>query len=210
MKKKNRRSFKEWLEKWLDEWKMAFSGVILASKNMKFLAIVLVVFLVFGTLMVLLSDGFTTFSLLFSVPWPEKFKILANAFFGLFGYNRNFFDFLVTFLIALLQGILIGLLVLVWKKRKASSNSTNVQNAGLAAGLAVISSGCPTCGTTILTPVLGTLFSGSGYALAGALSEIILALAIIVALLTLKKIGEEAYVIIISEKYQAKKEATRG
>ena len=64
---------------------------------------------------------------------------------------------------------------------------------------------CPTCGTTLLTPLIGTIFSTGGLAITGTISTIITWLAIIIAILSLKRLGEEAYVIIINEKYLAKK-----
>lgn len=85
-----------------------------------------------------------------------------------------------------------------------ATNSDNVQNAGLAAGLAVLGTGCPTCGTTLITPLIGTLFSTSSYALASAISGILTAAAIIVALFALKRIGNDAYALIISTRYQKK------
>ena len=109
------------------------------------------------------------------------------------------------------QSILIGLVVFVWQKKRQSRrerllagvhNSDNVQSASLVAGLAVLGSGCPTCGTTLLMPVLGTLFSSSSYMLAGVVSGILTAGAILLALFTLKRIGREAYVLVRSEEFE--------
>ena len=74
---------------------------------------------------------------------------------------------------------------------------TGWQNSGLIAGLAILSSGCPTCGTALITPVLGMLFSTGGYAIAGTISWIITFLALIVAIFSLRSAGIDAYAGIL-------------
>ena len=204
------------LRRWLDEWKIAFSGVVLATQDKRFLVTFGLTFVIFGTLMTLLSGSTAAFSLFGAADLLGKFKIIGDGFLGLFGLNRNFWDWLLTFGITLLQSTLIGLVVLVWRKRRRSrkeqviataTNSDNVQSAGLAAGLAVLGSGCPTCGTTLIAPVIATLFSTSSYTLANVISGILTAIAVIVALFALKRIGNDAYAIIVSERYQKRHQA---
>ena len=154
----------------------------------------------------LLSGGFSKFQLMGALGFPTNLQILGDALLGVFGFKQPFLDWLFVFLIAILQGVLIGLVVLLWKK-KQSGNSANVEKAGIITGLIALGAGCPTCGTTLLTPLLGTLFSTSGFAITGVVSQLVTWLAIIVAILSLRRIGEETYVIIVNEKYLAKKEA---
>lgn len=200
------------LDRWLDEWKMAFSGIILATRDPKFLLTFVLTFLIFGTLMNLLSGSTAAFSLFWATDFGGKLAIICDGFLGIFGIGRNFWDWLLLFVVTLLQGILIGLVVLVWHKRRqsrkadvkakaATENSDNLQNAGLAAGLAVLGSGCPTCGTTLLAPVLGAVFSSGSYALASTISGLLTAAAVLLALFTLKRIGKDAFVMITSEEF---------
>ncbi len=207
------KTFKYKLLHWLDEWRLAAEGVVLATRERRFVIVFLITFVIFGTLMNLLSGSTAGLSLIWSVSWPEKLKIIGDSFLGVFGVGQNFWDWLLLFVVTLLQSILFGLVALVWKKRQRSkkdqvvataANSDNVQSAGLAAGLAVLGSGCPTCGTTLLAPMLGTLFSTSSYALAGVVSGILTAAAIIIALFTLKRIGKDAYALIVSERFMKK------
>lgn len=204
------------LARWLDEWKIAVRGVVLATANRKFVLVLLVSFVVFGTLMSLLSGSSAALELFWHVDLAGKGKIIWDGFLALFGVGRNFWDFLLTFLVVLLQSVLLGMVALVWRKRQRSKksqvvataeNSDNLQNAGLAAGLAILGSGCPTCGTTLLMPVIGTLFSTSGYALAGAISGVLTLASVIIALLTLKRISNQAHAMIIAERRLARKAA---
>ena len=196
--------------KWLDEFVLAGKGILLATKERRFWIGFIIAFLLFGTLMNLLSGGFSKFELMGMVGFGGSMKIIFDALIGVFGINMIFLEWLPVFLLALLQGILIGLIVLLWHKKrikngKESSNSANVEKAGIITGLIALGAGCPTCGTTLLTPLLGALFSTGGLAMVGVISGIVTALAIIIAILSLKRLGEETYVIIVNEKYMKKK-----
>lgn len=199
------------LERWLDECKMALSGIVLATRERRFLIAALITFIVFGTLINLLSGSTSALNLFWATDFPGKLSIIGNAFLAIFGIGRNFWDWLLLFFITILQSLLIGLVALVWQKRRRSKkdqvvataqNADNLQSAGLAAGLAILGSGCPTCGTTLLMPLLGTLFSSSSYMLAGVISGLLTIAAVLLALWSLKRIGKDAYVMILSERFQ--------
>ena len=190
--------------KWLDEFVLAGNGILLATKEKRFWYGFIPSFLFFGFLMNLLSGGFAKFELMSALGFPGNLKIIADCFITIFGVNQPFLDWLPIFAISVLQGILIGLIVLLWDKKK-DQNSANLEKAGIITGLIALGAGCPTCGTTLLTPLIGAIFSTGGLAITGAISTIITWLAIIVAILSLKRLGEETYVTIINEKYLAKK-----
>lgn len=229
--------------KWLDEVKMAGTGIVLATQRWKFWAVFVPVFIVFGTLLSLLSGGMGAINLFFASDSPTKMQILGDGFLSFFGKDRYFWDFLQNFIIALLQALLISLIVFVYSKRKENNLKQNrnkskqkqnqdkqeryenkhrrsifkhkqgsddagaIQNAGIAAGLALLGSGCPTCGTTLITPILAGIFSSSGYAVAGTISGIITLAAILLLLWSLKRVGMEAYAIIIDERWRKKRQS---
>ena len=190
--------------KWLDGFALAGKGILLATKGKRFWYGFVPAFLFFGFLMNLLSGGFAKFELMSALGFPESLKILGNSFLAIFGINQPLLDWLPIFAISILQGILIGLIVLLWDKKK-EQNSANLEKAGIITGLIALGAGCPTCGTTLLTPLLGAIFSTGGLAITGTISTVITWLAIIIAILSLKRLGEETYVIIINEKYLSKK-----
>lgn len=207
------------LDRWLDEWKMAASGVLLATRSPRFIGVSLASLAIFGIVMNLLSSSSAALNLFWATDLTGKLAIIWDSFLAIFGVGRNFWDWLVTFLIIVLQSILIGLVAFVWQKKRRSRrerllagvhNSDNVQSAGLVAGLAILGSGCPTCGTTLLMPIIGTVFSSSGYMLAGAISGILTIGAVILALFTLKRIGKDAYVLVLSEKYEQRHTQTNA
>lgn len=201
------------IDRWLDEWKMALSGIALASRSRKFVLTTVITFLVFGTLMNLLSSSSAALDLFWATDWIGKFSIIGDSFLATFGIGRSFWDWALNFFIVILQSFLIGLVVFVWQGKRRSKreqaqataqNADNLQSAGLVAGLAVLGSGCPTCGTTLLMPILGTIFSSSSYALASTISGLLTFAAVLLALFTLKRIGKEAYAMILSDRYAKK------
>jgi hypothetical protein len=156
--------------------------------------------------MVFLSDTAN-----FSMANVIGFPFIWEKFLGIFGFHQAFTDWLPVFIISTLQSILIGLIVVLWQKKRGKEKSTNAENvgsAGLITGLIALGAGCPTCGVTLLTPIIG-MFASAGTALiVGTVSRIVTVVAVIIAIFSLKRLGEEAYVQIINEKY-LKKKATR-
>ena len=191
--------------KWLDGFSLAGKGILLATREKRFWYGFVPAFLFFGFLMNLLSGGFAKFELMSALGFPASLQILGSSFINIFGINQPFLDWLPIFAISILQGILIGLIALLWDKKK-EQNSANLEKAGIITGLIALGAGCPTCGTTLLAPLIGAIFSTGGLAITGTISTIITWLAIIIAVLSLKRLGEETYVIIINEKYLARKQ----
>ena len=190
--------------KWLDDFVLAGKGILLAVKEKRFWFGFIPAFLFFGMLMNLLSGGFSKFDLMGAIGFPGSLKIILDSFLAIFGINQPFLDWLPVFFIAFLQGILIGLIVLLWNKKR-EQNSANLERTGIITGLIALGAGCPTCGTTLITPLIGAIFSTGSLAIAGAISTIVTILAIIIAILSVKRLGLEIYVTIINEKYLAKK-----
>ena len=214
--------------KWCDEFVLAGKGILLATKEKRFWMGFLIAFLFFGTLMNLLAGGFSKFELMGAVGFSGSMKIIGDALIGVFGVNMIVTEWLWIFGLALLQGTLIGLIVLLWNKKrvevgksqndkngkrksddKENSNSANVEKAGIITGLIALGAGCPTCGTTLLTPLIGTLFAGGGMAVVGTVSSLVTVAAVVISILSLKRIGVETYAIIVNEKYVEKQRENR-
>lgn len=194
--------------KWLDGFALAGRGILLATKEKRFWFGFFPAFLFFGLLMNLLSSGLTKFELMGMLGFPGCLKVIWDAFLAIFGISQIFLEWIPIFCISILQGILIGLIVLLWDKKR-EQKSDDLQKAGIITGLIALGAGCPTCGTTLITPLLGALFSTGGLAMTGTISMIVTWVAILVAVLSLKRLGEETYVIIINEKYMRRKNETK-
>ena len=205
------------LARWLDEYILAGKGLLLATRDRRFWLPFFLAFFIFGTLLNLLSNGFSSFQLMAVSGFSGALKILSNAFLAIFGVGKTFGDWALNFVLILFQSILITLVVFVArhnrqekKQKSVTSDGANAKtSAALIAGLAVLGSGCPTCGTTLLAPVLGAIASGSASAMAfaGKLSIVLNGIAIIFAILVFRKLGLQTYAIIKSEQFEKKKES---
>ena len=194
--------FMNW-RKWLDGFVLAAKGILIATKEKRFWYGFIPSFLFFGLLMNLLNAGLAKFELIRVLGFPKGLRIIGESFLAIFGINQPFLDWFPIFFIAILQGTLIGLIVLLWKKKK-DQNAANLEKAGIITGLIALGAGCPTCGTTLITPLIGVIFSTGSLSIAGTISTIVTWLAIIIAILSLKRLGEETYVTIINDKYLAR------
>lgn len=152
----------------------------------------------------LLQGGFSKFELMGALGFPANLSIIWDSFLAIFGLNQIFVDWLPIFALSFLQGVLIGLIVLLWRKQ-SEQNAANLERAGIITGLIALGAGCPTCGTTLITPLVGTLFSTSSLSIVGNVSTIVTIAAVIIAILSLKRLGEEVYVTIVNEKYLTRK-----
>ena len=190
--------------KWFDDFLIAGRGILLATREKRFWYGFVPSFVFFGMLINLLQGGFAKFELMGALGFPNNLHIILDSFLAIFGFNQPFLDWLPIFAIAILQGILIGLIILLWKKKQ---NSTNLESAGIITGLIALGAGCPTCGTTLLTPLIGAFVSTGSLALASTISTIVTIIAILIAIFSLKRLGIETYVTIINEKYMKRKGA---
>lgn len=201
------------IDRFVDECKMAVSGVVLATKYKDFWLVFGTFFIVFGTLMNLLASGFSVFGTMFALGASGALRIIANALLEVFGIGKAFGDWALMFTIVLLQSILVGLIALVWRGKqrqklsvaKQAENASNAQDAGIATGLAILGTGCPTCGTSLLAPVIGSFVSSGSYLLAGVISWLLTVAALILILVSLKRVGKDAYAMIVSERFLQKR-----
>lgn len=200
--------------KWLDEFVLAGRGILLATREKTFWYGFIPSFLFFGLLMNLLSGGTAKFELMAATGFTSSLKILGDSFLAIFGFNHAFLDWLPIFLLSVLQGILIGIIALLAHKKRSRESASKVADslgsAGIITGLIALGAGCPTCGVTLITPLIGAIFSTGSLAIAGAVSSVLTIIAIIIAILSLKRLGEEVYVIIINEQYLAKHASQRS
>ena len=210
------------LAKFFDDFAIAGRGLLLATRKKSFWLPFFLTFFIFGIVINLLSSGFVSFPIIggciSSGDIGGALKIIYGAFLAIFGIGRAFSDFIFNFILILLQSILISLVVFIAKHNRRekrpkktserssikSENSSGFESSALVAGLAVLGSGCPTCGTTLLAPVLGAILSGTtgAVSLAGTLSLVLNILAIIIAILVFRKLGVQTYAIIKSEHFK--------
>lgn len=184
--------------------KFALLSLPALFRDGKFLKSFLFTFIIFGTVLNLLSSGFASLQIFHFADFWGKIKLVFDFFLAIFGVNRNFFDFLLLFLINFLQSILVALVFYILNFRRKNLSS-EVQTTGIIASFFLLSSGCPTCGTTILTPIILAILGSSGLALVGTITNFVIFISFLLALYVFQKIGYEAYIILQDQQFQDKK-----
>lgn len=191
------------LELWADETKMAFVGIKMVMKKVGYAVIAIVAFLVFAYILTIFRDGTSTWSLLWSgIGFGDKLSLLGDVWVRVL---KNFTDWwgLVLMLLAALQGLTISLLIFGWRMKMSSkTTAAGLEAGGVGAAISFLALGCPTCGTTLLAPVL-TLVLGSGaVAVAETLGWILVVVAAILLLHAARRLGFGAYVEITARRHK--------
>jgi len=169
----------------------------------QFLIPFLITFIIFGFLLNFFAAGTANWQIFLLSNLRGKMVLFINIILVVFGIGRSLPDFLFLTIITLIQSVLVGLLFFILSFRKQNL-ADNLQSTGIIASFFLLSSGCPTCGTALLTPVFLSILGSSGLALAGTISVVLNCLSIILALFVFRKIGYEAYIILADQKYRAK------
>ena len=212
------------IRRFLDEYLLAFQGLLLAARKKTFWLSFLLLFILFGTLLNLLANGIASFRLIFTGGFSLAISILIQAFLGIFGINQVFSNWLFNFILAFLQASLFSLAILLARTQKATGSARKTTDLpALVVGLAVLGSGCPACGTALLSPLVATLVSfftglfsssvvgsdatslqGMNLVLTERISFGLNFLAILLGLLAFRKLGFQTYATIKSEQYVRK------
>jgi hypothetical protein len=184
------------LAKWSDGWVVAFFGVGMVLRRWRYGVVFGVIVVGFAWLMSLVAAGDTDIRLLFSgARGVEKMGVVAGVFWRIFGFD---FDKLLMALMAVVEGIVVTLLVFVWRRKQKVAREA--ENAGVGAALALVGTGCAGCGTSLLAPMMGAIFSSGGYMMASILGWVVTLAALIIGFVTIRRLGMEAYVVIKSER----------
>lgn len=146
---------------------------------------------------------------IFSAPLPllDKLLLLASMTRAMFISFATIMGMLLL-VVSLLQGTAIALLVYNIKSNRRVDAPT-VGRTGIAMLAATLGLGCVPCGTSLLIPLATLLFSSSAVAVANIASMAILAIAGVLCLYSIYKLGYSAYGHIALENQSKSKSQTK-
>ena len=194
------------LDLWLDETKMAFVGIGVMLKKPFYAILSLVIWLLFAYVLTLFQNGSGTWSLLWSgIDLGSKIGLLGSVWRGVLENFTNLYGVLLMVL-SLLQGLTIALLVFVWKGREKKAAVNGLEAGGVGAAFGFLALGCPSCGVSLLAPVLTAIAGTGAVALVDVLGWFFLVFAYLLLLHALRKMGYAAYVLEAAKRYNRKKE----
>ena len=121
----------------------------------------------------------------------------------------NFTDLYGLLIIALsiLQALTIMLLVFTWSHREKEHAIDGASTGSIGAIFGFVALGCPTCGISLLTPLLTAIAGTGAIAAAEGISRVLIVLAFVLLIYTVIKLGYISFITISTKKYKEKKYA---
>ena len=116
----------------------------------------------------------------------EKFNFLISTFNSVLQSN-GLFQFILIIFVSLIQGLSILTIIYIIKNQK--NNIKYTSNNIFISFLVLIGLGCPSCGTSILTPILSIFISGSAVGLSETITSFVLPVAFLMGIYGLYILG---------------------
>ncbi len=133
---------------------------------------------------------FTTVLTSSGLSMGEKFRFVVDPLFSL-GQTNGMYTAILMLLVSLVQGINISVLTYTIRHQQ-KLDAAAVGGSSFVGLLAIIGLGCPSCGTSLLTPIIAIFVSGSAVAISESITRISLPIALAVGLYGLYVIGLKA------------------
>ena len=196
---KRKISFGKRIAKWFgglaDKAKFALVGFRYLFERPKYIACFIIAALIFLYILAQLQEGGVSWSLLWSgLPFAKKIGVFGTSL-ALMGECFTSLHGLVLVLLALMQGLAVAGIVFALRNREKDQAINHASTGSIASILAIVTLGCPTCGITLLTPIL-TMIAGAGaVAMAEKIGVVLTIIAFILLLYTLISLG---YLIFVN------------
>ena len=205
---KRKISFWQKIGKWFsglgDKAKFALVGFRYLLSSPAYVACFFLVALLFLYILAQLQEGGVSWGLLWSgLPFERKLGVFGTSL-ALIGNCFTSLHGLVLILLSLMQGLAVSGIVYAVKNRQKDEALNHASASSIASVLAFITLGCPTCGITILTPIL-TMFAGAGaVALAERLGVALTVVAFILLAYSLIQLGYLIFVNVSANRAKEK------
>jgi len=189
-----------------DRAKLAFIGSGYCLRQPKYLVVFFVSWLFFAYLFTFFQDGDFNWAIITSgIGADQKLLVLGRCFLNVF---RNFTSFsgLSLIFLSFLQAVAIALMVFTYKNRNKAATLSGASTSVVASALGFLALGCPTCGISLLTPLLSAIAGASAGALSKTLGGIFMILAILLLIFTIIRLGYLVFIIVSASNYKEKHE----
>jgi len=191
----------------LDRSKFAASSIWQLLKQPKYLAVFVVSLLLFLYILTFFKNGTSNWTLLWSgLTFGAKIGVLGRVAMDILTNFADLYGILIM-MMSLLQAITIMLLVFTWRSREKDQLLDGASTGGIGALFGFIALGCPTCGVSILTPLLTAVAGTGAMAAAEGVSRILIVMAFLLLIYTVIRLGYTSYITISAKKYKEKKHA---
>ena len=190
-----------------DRAKFALVSIGYLLKKPKYLTVFFFSLFVFLYLLSVFKDGVGNWLLLCSgLPFGSKMEMLGGVVLKIFGNFSDLYGVLIIFM-SILQALTVMLLVFTWRNREKNSAIDGASTGGIGTIFGFVALGCPTCGISILTPILTAVAGTGAMAAAEGVSRVLIILAFGLLIYTVVKLGYVSFITISANKYKEKKHA---
>lgn len=191
----------------LDRTKFAMVSVGYLLKQPKYLVSFLVSLFVFLYILSFFKDGTGNWLLLCSnLPFADKLGVLGRTAMKIFENFTDMYGVLIIFM-SILQALTIMLLIFTWKNREKDQAIDGASTGSIGAIFGFVALGCPTCGLSLLTPLLTAIAGAGAVAAAEGISRTLIILAFALLIYTVIKLGYVSFITISTNKIKEKKHA---
>ena len=201
---KFQRKLKNLFETFVDRCKFAVVGYKYLLSRPRYVIALIISFLVFLYILSQLQNGGSNWNLLWSgLDFGQKMQVFGNSLASMLGNFTSFTGMLIVIL-ALMQSLCVAGIVFAIRHRQKDDAINGASAGSIASILAFVTLGCPTCGMTLLTPLLTMIAGTSAVALAERLGVILSIVAFVLLFFTLIHLGYLIFVNVSAERAKEK------
>lgn len=190
-----------------DRTKFAIVSIGYLLRRPKYLACFLISLFLFLYILSFFKNGNGNLLLLFSgISFGMKMELLGRVAVDILGNFTDLYGLLIIAL-SILQALTIMLLIFAWRHREKEHAIDGASTGSIGAIFGFVALGCPTCGVSLLAPLLTAIAGTGAMAAAEGVSRVLIILAFILLIYTVIKLGYISFITIGSKKYKEKKHA---
>ena len=182
---KFQRKLKNLFETFVDRCKFAVVGYKYLLSRRRYIVALVISFLVFLYILSQLQNSGANWQLLWSgLDFGYKMQVFGRS---LLSMLENFTSFMgiIIIILALMQSLCVAGIVFAIRHRQKDEAINGASAGSIASILAFVTLGCPTCGMTLLTPLLTMIAGSSAVALAEKLGVVLSIVAFVLLFFTL-------------------------
>ena len=195
---------KNLFETFVDRCKFAVVGFKYLLTRRRYVIALVISFLVFLYILSQLQNNGANWQLLWSgLDFGSKMQVLGRSFRSMLDNFTSFQGILIV-LLALMQALCVVGIVFAIRHRQKDDAINGASAGSIASILAFVTLGCPTCGMTLLTPLLTMIAGTSAVALAEKLGIVLSIVAFVLLFATLVHLGYLIFVNVSAERAKEK------
>lgn len=188
----------------LDRIKLGSIGISYLLTFKKYLLLFVLAWAFFLYFLTFFKDGSGNLALLFSgISSDQKLSLLWRVALSCFGNFTSLYG-LSLVLLSLLQGLAISLMVYTWRHKYKDQTLSSASTSTVASALGFVALGCPSCGISLLTPILSALAGASASILAERVGVLLTIVAFGLLFYSVFHLGYLVFVIVSARKYKEK------